>query len=240
MRVVAAPWTQALSMSWRPALKFYEERVAILRAMDAKGALKAFKVRADRIDARLENGHALTVQSDGVTLELFGRDADLDSVWEFVMIVFDSVEPMQVSDVHAQFQHLVALDMPFERAVATGHERFFSLPSIAGTEFGDWALLADLVGAGGMEGQVEFGIIRGAEAPERLTRAVGRTMSLGPGARRWNLDDFPEVSLFADSRWSHHGTPIAAEKPDDLRAFWDAASKQATDLVDALYGKMSN
>ena len=235
---MAVPWTQTLSLNWRPALRFYEERVGILRTLDDDGVLAAFRVDADRIDARFGDGHSLKVEQSGMTLQLFGLDADLDPLWDYVMLVCNRVQPARIRGVEGEFQHIVGLDLSFEQAVARGHERLYSLPPSDAISYGDWALLMDMTCSDGRSGQVEFGIIRNNEAPRRLTRASSRMGTLDRGPQQWSGVEFPEVGLFSDSRWSP-SAPLESGEFDQLRAFWDAASSSAGELVDALYEKIS-
>jgi hypothetical protein len=228
---VAAPWTPTLHLSWRPALTFYEKGVEILRCLDERGVLRAFRVGDDRVDARLlDANHELTVRHNGLTLDLFGVDADVDSAWECVVAALQKLE-LDKATAMAKFQHMVPLGIPFDEAVAVGSRRFLSLPSTV--KVADWALLINPDPGS----SVEFGIVGAHEAIDRLTRRAGR-MRMGQdasNASRWANTAFPDVALFADSFWD--GPQVEGEQA--VRAYWNSARDRAASFIDALYEKIS-
>lgn len=235
MAAVAPPWTRGLSLSWRPALRFYERRFEILRTLDDAGVLAAFKVEEDEIDARLTGGHQLSVDSDGLRLDLFGQGADPDPTWEHVEMVSARIEPKQIRSTTTRFQHVIALDLSFADAIAACRERLFPMPALADVSYQDFALLVDFAGTDDMNAQAEFGVIRAHEVPARLSRRAGRMGAPGPVAGPpWEPKDFGEVSLFVDSRW-RLGKAVDREDVHDLKAFWDLTCNRATEFADALY-----
>lgn len=240
---MGAPWTQSLSVHWRPVLRFYEERIGVLRSLEDQGILKAFAVGNDQIGARLlDAGHELSVSEGGLSLELFGQDVELDTGWEFAMAAVEAVKPTQIRRAQARFQYIVALERPFDQAVTEGLERLLSVPALAGASYADFALLLDMAGPDDVTGHMEFGIIRDGEAAVRLGRQIGPMQRhAGPGSRalgepRWLGTEFPRVALFVDLTWEQMRE---FERFEEVRGFWAAAKERSGAEVDALYGRIS-
>jgi hypothetical protein len=239
--VPIAPWTQTLSLHWRAALPFYAERVAILEEFDHLKALRAFRVGVDQIDARILDGHELSVRFNGLSLQIFGQDADVDEVWRFLTIAVEKVSPGVMGGASTQFQHLVALDLPYDDAVPAARDAF--LAPLAGEEVQDFALLVNLPGSGDAPGNhgpsVEFGVIHRNEAELRLSRVVGRiredaTTQLPP-SQRWETKDFPETGLYAVSGWSEG---VGSADLADIRGYLESTRGRAGEFVECLYEKM--
>ncbi len=238
--MVLAPWTQAVSIEWRPELRFYEERFALLRALENDGVLRAFRVGQDRVDARVGAAqHQVSIRQDGVSVSLSGAAADLDATWVLVRRAVVAIAPHRFGRVRVALQHLAGLDVSFERAVELGHEKVLALPVVPGLQHGDWALLMD--GRGSDDEsimQAEFGIVRSEEVPARLARTAGR-MDASPMLVSQPPTDVsvPAVSLFSDSLWLRD----MATEPDALDAtleFWESARSRAGTLIDSLLGQL--
>lgn len=238
---MATPWTQSLSLRWRPALSFYATRIAILEELDNAKVLRAFRVGDEQIDARILAGHELSVSQNGLSLEVFGPDADVDEVWAYVDQAVRKVAPAQMGGAATQFQHIAPIDMPYDAAIAAATASY--LPPLA-NEIVDWAVIVNLPGGlGNMPANrgpsVEFGIINEGEARMRLSRVGSRTTSRMqqsqlPGSR-WESTTFPAVALFADSTWPQHVSPAGVESLADVREYLDATKEQAGRFVDHLY-----
>jgi hypothetical protein len=228
-------WTQSLSIRWRPELRFYEQRVAILRSLEERGELRAFRVQENFVDARLfESRVRLSVRQDGLDLYLDRPDADVARAWEAVEIGLSIVKPDRPRFVRASFQHLAPLDMRFEDAVRRAYGGVLGRLGTESIEFGDWALLVDLSMKNGSSGQIEFGIVRGDEVPDRLARIAGR---IGPRqqpvSRLPEPSDFADVSLFTDLRVEGNLAP-REEFGTEAQSFWQTARTEADTLVAAL------
>jgi hypothetical protein len=201
---VPVPWTQSITIGWRPELRFFEERYSLLRAFDDSGDLRAFRVGNDRIDARLfEPVQELAVRQDGLELHSFDPGADATKAWEAVRRTVGRLSVTRFSDASVGLQHVLELPgVTFEDVVASAYERLFTPLGTDDVRFDDWAFNADVVVTGPPEsrGVTEFGIIRRDEAPRRLARQVGRQVQHArPVPVRWSEDDFKDVSLFADT-----------------------------------------
>jgi hypothetical protein len=219
-------------MNWRPALSFYEKRTEILRCLDDKKVLRAFRLAADHIDARLTRpGQELRVRQSGLALELLGQDADADLAWPCVVAALERIEPENTT-VNARYQHIIPLELPFKEAVAIARDRFIKLPSLP---VSDLALVLNLE-QGCM---IEFGIVGPGEAIPRLTRTVGqmRPADVPHFAGFWEHSDIPDVALYADSLWP--GLPAAGENYDGVREAWSQTRDRASEVVDSLYAEIS-
>lgn len=228
-------WAQSISLWWRPELRFYEERIDILRSLEERGYLRAFRVQENFIDARLfDSRDRLSVRQDGLELHLDRPDADVDRAWEAVEIGLSAVEPRQPRTVVATFQHLTGLDMGFEEAVARAYGSVFGTLGTDSIKLGDWAVLVDVSMNGGASGQIEFGIVRADEVPDRLSRAAGRI-----GSRQAEPRDVPgpeafeDVSMFADF-WLSDSLVPGEGFGSEAQRFWHTARSEAGKLVTTL------
>lgn len=242
MRSVSEPWTQSLSVRWRPALQFYEERIPILQEYERQGVLHSFAVEAERIGARLlEAGHQLSVHQDALTVSLFGPNADHDGVWTLVMMAVNRLRLTRTRDAQARFQHFVPLEMSFEEAVAGGVERVVRIPGGPDAAASDFAVVGDIAAPDGVTGQLEFGIIRSGEVGGRLLGRVGRS---GPTA--WEEEqlklleaELGDVALFVDSRWRQDAAHENANF-EEVERFWVSTKSRAGSIVDELYETICN
>lgn len=235
--------TQSIRLRWLPELRFYEERVPILRRLQESGLLQAFRVSEETIDAELPNWCWLSVAQSGLTLNLLDATDDTSDAWEIVKSIVDKIGPLSYTHARVSYQHIVELPFEsFEAAVASGHASLFQSLGTTEAILGDWALLSDVVvigpPAGG--GHIEFGIVRDNEIDFRLKRVGGR----GPGMqhlgqREWEQSAFKQVSLFADSNLTSPVVP-GHEKAflEDAGEFWRASRNQMSRLVSELSSKL--
>lgn len=244
MPTVVGPWTQTLTVHWRPELQFYEERIPMLRKLENDGVLKAFSVGDDYVAARILDGghHQMTIRKDGLSLDIIGNDADTQAVLAIAVEAIQRVAPTRTRLGTARFYHLVPLDMLFDEAVARSVERLFppiATPNISGT---DYAMLMDLKAPDEVTGQVEFGVVRGVEVRDRLV-GVGQRIAPASQAVRdydWTSTKFPDVALFADSVWEQH-TSTEQDGPawEGLLRFWADATEYAGLSVEALQRRIT-
>jgi hypothetical protein len=236
--VAAVPWTQLLAVSWRPQLRFYDERIRILHALEERGALRSFAVEEHRIGARVsDNGHELTFRRDGMTIDVFGPVEGLDAVWDQVALAQELLQIGATRRATARFRYVAPLDdMAFEEALAATNSAVFSLPSDGGVIPTDYALLFDATLGDGVTGQIEFGIVRGsAEARRRLTGVGERIGPVSPAAARkdWSRTTFPDVALFVDASWEQK-RDAEDENLEAVRELWTTWNAQTGAFVDGL------
>jgi hypothetical protein len=240
---VTEPWTQSIELHWGPELRFYEERVALLRALEDRGSLHAFRVGESFVDARLFDDQCmLSVQQDRMELQMLAPSVDEEKAWDTVALVLACIQPSHPHLVVASFQHLVPLPLDFDEAVSRGQERILQPYTPPGDiTLGDWAVLSDIHVDGDPErfGTVEFGIVRAHEVPRRLSRFAGRVggrRRVGP--EHWDATHFEDVSLFADSWWRRE-----VSEPTNLRASARAYSsdcrRRSSILVEDLHTRLS-
>src|SRR5438094_674623 len=77
-----------------------------------------------RPGARILSGHELSVSQNGLSLEIFGQDADVDEVWSFVERAVQKVSPAQMGGVATQFQHVIPIDLDYAEAKAAAAASF--------------------------------------------------------------------------------------------------------------------
>jgi hypothetical protein len=243
--VPVLPWTQGLSISWRPELSFYEKRVDLLKAFEEQGVLKAFRVEESSVDAQLFGSRdRLTVKQNGLDLRLLALDAEQGRALEALDIALDSIRPRSPWRLSYSSQYVMGLDLDFEKAVQLAYGRLLGdLNGSADGSFGDWAVLIDLnLGDFPSTGQIEFGLITADEAPARLSRNAGR---MGGASGRsdqepWRNTEFPAVALFADGR----GEQMLQQFPEGglaatARDFWNASGTRMGELVEGLHSKLT-
>lgn len=234
--VVPAPWTQTLHLIWRPELRFYEQRIALLKKFEEQGALRAFRVEESFVDAQLfASRDRITVKKDGLDLQLYSPQADPDRALEALNVALDEVGPAYPRSISASFQYIVDLDLDFEEAIKRGRERVLG-PLPGKIQHQDWAVMTDFVLEDvDASGTVEFGVIKSEEAPIRLARLAGRAgEKRNQGLSRWRKEEFPDVAVFCD------GTIDGSfeSQPESLMAsaaeFWGAARSAQGSLVEGL------
>lgn len=230
------PWTQSLHLYWRPELRFYEKRIAILKQLEDQGILRAFRVEEGFVDAQLfRSRDRLTVKKDGLDLQLFSPDADPERATEALNIALSEVGPTTPRVASATFQYIVEIDLDFAEAVSRGHGRVLGdLPGRL--NFGDWAVLSDItLDEPSCTGTVEFGIIQANEAPRRLARLAGRAgESRGQSLQRWEAEEFPDVAIFCDGTLNGTLEGKAETLASSAAEFWDAARSAQGDLTEGL------
>jgi hypothetical protein len=227
-------------LQWEPELRFYEHRIAILRALQDRDELHAFYVSDEAVRGRLTNDdRELVVARDRLDISFRSPEAEAENGWDAVRLALSLIRPARPIGCQVYLQHVIPLNLDFDAAVDAGYRRLFSVPPVEGVQFGDWAFLSDLVSADGTESHagIEFGIVRREEVPDRLERRVGRAGRVGGGggyAPNVDLATFADVSLFADSWWS---SIYATKTPfvESALQFWYTSRERADGVVDAVY-----
>jgi hypothetical protein len=243
---VSPPWTQTISVAWRPELSFYEKRIAILRVLEDRGDLTAFRVRDDTVEARLFGGAGfMSVRQGGLRLQLRGPDTDVEKAWAAATSAVSDLDPALPRSVSVSFQHVLELSMAFDDAVDRGYARLFAGLPHQEVRFADWALLSDLeFQEPAAVGLIEFGIVRDHEIEQRLARQVGRAGAEDPTQGfTWDKAGFPKVALFADTTLRGALAPGALGHVallDATRVFWEGCRARVGTLVDGLYERLSD
>jgi hypothetical protein len=244
--VVQAPWTQNVTLGWRPELRFYQERVAILKTLEDRGLLKAFRVGSDRVDGRLvDDAHELSINESSLTLRVrtpFGGPELWERMWEAADYAVKRIGPARYHRISVAFQHVVELPLAFEEAVRRGYDRLFGGAAGSPIPFGDWAYLTNLaLDEPPAYGYTEFGIVEAEELPDRLSRAVGRTYGSGrEGGYSWRADMFKEVSLFADTSLQSNVDEVGTETfLSRARYVWEESSRQVGTFVTKLHERLT-
>lgn len=229
------PWTQRLSLSWRPELRFYEQRIAILKKLEEQGILRAFRVEEGFVDAQLfETRDRLTVRQDGADIQLLSPKAESERALEALCIALAEVRPTTLRSISASLQYIAPLELKFMDAVDRGYGRVLGdLPG--DLKHGDWAVLTDvLLESPPASGIVEFGIIKAEEAPERLARRAGRMGGRAQPQQQWRPDQFPDVAVFCDGTISGTLDDGSDNLSEVAGAFWAAASDAQGSLAEGL------
>jgi hypothetical protein len=240
--MVSPPMTQSIRLRWRPELRFYEQRTAILRELEDLGVLQAFRFSEGSVDARLPEWRWLAVTESGLTLNVLTDSDDESEAWRLVELVVSKIAPLRYSHARASYQHVVELPLSFERAIERSYEELFRPLNTSEVAVTDWAVLADLRTSGPHPavGKVEYGIVRQGEVPHRLQKQGGRDPGMEHlGSREWDRAEFKDVSLFADSDLQCDAADDREELfLDDARMFWDSSREQMGRLVDEWRSKL--
>jgi len=237
-----APWTRGIVVNYRPELRFYEMKTALLRAFDDAQILHAFQVSEERTSALLGDSHGELVVTPNFLLLNVGPSG-VEDEWELLLSALqDAMDTLQPTVVDLTFlsQHLLPmLETDYDSARHEALRRLLGeWPNTHGLT--DFALLVD--GAhDGHSYQAEFGVLDAASVPDRLGRLVGRINTpTGPGPI-WNLkkQSVPPVAFFIDISWS--GWPMPDEPAMDfgwISDTWDASAHTAEGLALALYNQV--
>ncbi len=234
--------TQSIRLRWRPELRFYEQRTAILRELEDIGVLRAFRFSEASVDARLPDWRWMSVTESGLTLNILTESNDEEEDWRLVETVISKLAPLRYSHARVSYQHVADLPLPFEQALARSYKellRPLDTPEVAVT---DWAVLADLRTSGPHQatGRVEYGIVGKEEVPLRLAKLGGRDPGMGHlGSRDWDMAEFKDVSLFADSDLRRDAAEDQQELfLGDAHTFWGASREQIGRLVDEWHSRL--
>jgi hypothetical protein len=242
---VSGPATQTIRLRWHPELRFYEQRISILRKLKEDGLVQAFRVSEEAIDAQLPDWRWLSVSVSGITLNVLTDDVDVDASWDVICVVIEQIAPLRYTHARASYQHLEPLAVGFADAVTRSYERLYR--GSLGTDevtVGDWALLADVHASGppASLGKIELGIVLKGEVPLRLKQMGGRAPGMQHlGQREWEPSEFKPVSLFADSDLTCPAGDGREEAfLDDAGAFWTASRSQMSRLVRQLGTRLAD
>lgn len=243
LRPVTGPITQSIRLRWRPELRFYEQRIRILRDLETAGLLQGFRVSEETVDAQLPGWRWLTVWQSGLTLDVLSDTVDTQASWQTIQDAIELIAPLQYSHARVSYQHVAPLSATFEEAVSLSYEHLYRNLSTDEVAVGDWALLADIAtpASPAATGKVELGIVRRDELPLRLNRLGGRSPGMQHiGQRDWQPGEFKAISLFADSDLVCQA-PAGQEEAflEEACAFWDASRSRMSKLVEDWSSKLA-
>ncbi len=235
--VESAPVTCELRLRWRPTVRQYGARTVVLEALEADHHLRAFRQEQEGMSAELTDDVEVRLTPAGLRLSSLAgpfRPALFESV---VGLMLQHVKPERVR-VDALFQHLVPLESDYDAARTDAGAAL--LPVVAASyRVADFAILVD-----GHDGsdffQAEFGVVSRSEIPERLAGRQSRVQKESPSAartrRKWNLDEFADVSLFVESRWHTHDKPPSSRDAASVARAFEHFEGRADVLVKSLAG----
>jgi hypothetical protein len=197
-----------VELTWRPELRFYEARSALLRNIDDAGLLDAFIWNEGSIAMRIGPFSLLYLDSTRLRITLTSPTRSPMQMEFVIDQILDFLRPRDVGLGVTRHQSLFAIGEPAKMAQArTASFLPGSASEVAG--FTDWAVLVDGRSATSGAGfQIEYGILGPHEIESRL---LGRAHSFGnsvPSLLELPVDEdaLPEDSFYTSCLWQ----PITA------------------------------
>lgn len=198
-------WVQAVQLTWRPVLRFFEERTHLLRELEDVGLLRAFAwEEADVLGARVDQYEFLELRSNGATLEVTSPRADCESGQMALELVLRRLEPKDVTLSGLTLRYLIPVDMDAGEVQRNSAVTLFPelVPESAGLDF---AVLLDGESVRlKTPFQVEFGLLRPEEMVDRLSARIGRHSGgtdAPAAASVVDLDGLPACGAFFGWSW---------------------------------------
>lgn len=231
------PWSTRISASWRTTLRFYERRYEILREIEDRIGIAAYRHEEDVVGARLP-GSACEVElrPGGLSLRARNPVADVEQLMAAGTIMLKGMDHPRLTDCTARVQHVMPLDSEFAAAVEHSIANVFR-GWVARAGMFDYSILYD----GTLRGrhyQAEFGVAAGEELAMRLAGWVSRA---GPPVTESEADPMegpPPAALYVDSYWSHDPDPD--ETPIfDLDDYYSEVVLAANEVAEALMESVS-
>lgn len=194
------PWTRRFAFSWPQSVAYFERRYGVLRRFEDEGLVRQFRVSEQRIGVYLgDANHELVYGLRSIEGSLFKPDGDWDRMSAALDIVLADLQPKRLLRPVLRFQWLIALDAEYDEARRAGA---LEMLGDAGKGLTDWSGLVD----GELESppstfQAEFGILDAAEAPQRLSRQIGRVQGERdtPPPTLWPTESLPPVAFFCET-----------------------------------------
>jgi hypothetical protein len=224
-----------VGVHWSPELTFYERKIELLRYLEARGLLTAFRVSEGEISARLDSA-LVRVTPEHCDVLIVGPGADLTDARQALEYVVGVVGPSDVHMFFGEFQFVEPLTLDYDLARQVALEALMPRPAIARTvRFTDFSLLVDGNDSGSpSEFQAELGVIERDEAMNRLQRTVSR---MGPPdehrsrhlATVFRKEDFPSVAFFSDWRVN-----APADSAENVVEWWDSAVEMCSGTLQTL------
>lgn len=251
--MIPSAWNQTLTVTWRPRLAFFENRLALLKSFEEEGAVYAFRFEPGVIGVRLhDNNLELTLTSTSLTMRASTLRADMARLQEAGRRAFTAVAPDSVTATRLDLQHVGPLHQDYDAARRDSARAWFG-SWVDRTKVVDHALLVDGESRSSRATYtMEFGVVSASELPSRLDRAVGRVSTSGqvgdpsayhPPSRaavNWGALDLPAVAVFVDSTWRSIEAPPKGDIYQQVWGYWKEMEAEATqvvtDLVDLVDG----
>jgi hypothetical protein len=237
--VASTVWTQTASLRWAPELRFYENRAAILRAMEESGLLTAFRMGEDEAGAQIgDRSHEVEFSHRNLEVTVGGRDSDIDRVISAVTIVLEHLRPTNVARPSFTFQHVAPLTRDYDESRRKGLASLFGSTDLGSVVLSDFANLFDGVAAEpAATVSVEYGVVSRDELPRRLSRQQGRSARPArrhPPSLPQDFGELPAVALFVDATWSVVGPIDDDDAVDEFKQAWEACRHASEGLAEAL------
>lgn len=232
LAMAEAPWSTALQLNWRSTLRFFERRYEIMREVEDRFGVAAYRHDGDLVAAQLAGGLGLVeLEPDGLHVRRTSRDGDVSALREVVALALTSLELPAIRHGRAWFKYVRPLDSDLATAVAS------SMSSVLGewrVEAGvtDFALLYDGVWRD-RDYQLEFGISTGDQIPARLAGVISRTGHRFAGMYP-DLGPLPDANLFVDISWPVEDlTPVqTGSYREGIEGFFSQALQSSGEIVD--------
>src|SRR4051812_18901543 len=107
-------WAQSCQLRWRPELRFYESRTAVLRDLESAEMLTAFRVGESDAGAQLgDAAHQIEFSHRGLIAYINTAAADTERVLRAIAIAIERLEPKRFAAAEFTFQHVVPLEMSY-------------------------------------------------------------------------------------------------------------------------------
>lgn len=223
-------------------MRFYEERISLLRYLEGDELLQAFRVGEETVDAQLPDWRWLSIAQSGLTLNALTSEVDTEETWSIIEAIVGRLGSLQFTRARVSYQYAQPLPMSFDAALEAARNRLYPDIGSADVVVQDWALLADLALAGPSPatGQIELGIAHAWEIPMRLKRTGGRGPGMAHvGEREWVPAEFKEPLVFADSDFVCRATMGQEESfLAQAKQFWIASQIEMSRLVDGFREKL--
>lgn len=204
------PWSQTLVMAWRPALRYHEQRYAVLRQLTEASTVAAFRVQVEDVGARLAD-HELELSATGLSLHLTKPDVDLAAAEQTLRITLELIDPT-ITRLTFVVQYLAPLGGPYDEMRSTAAESLVGA-WVEGVTLRDCATVFDAVVTldDAWSVHVEAGVLAQAEIPQRFSVPLAAAPQVAPSSSTLqNLAgaDLPETAYYAGFHWT---TPLRSD-----------------------------
>jgi len=230
------PWTQRITLTWAPTVRYFEQRSEILSEFEQAGLVHGFEAAEDRVSLQLgDANHFLAFGADRLDAAVLQPDGDVDRMKTAVSTIIEALAPSRLGGSWFTFQWLIPQQPSYDDVRGVLAERLYGkLPGL--TEV-DTAVYFVAVGEDPPSRVlVEFGIVEAAEAAPRLAREIGSMMGFAldeAPATLWVEQPLPAVAFFADTVW--YTEDVTDASGDVVVSAWEqtclAAEAVVTNLI---------
>ncbi len=241
MTITLKPWSELLTVSWLPELRFYEQKIALIKRLRSDLDTTVFRIDPDDVAVLIPpNGDTVEVAFDSLRVRGFANLLEGTQARRVISTVLDLLHPELTGSV-VTFQHVVPFEGEYSEVRQTAATKAIGL-SLKGLRSTDFAVLFDAKVLGrDLSMQAEFGVVSKLELPERLARVVGRMRNVGASPDRppplpigQDIEDWPDVALFVDSHWRAEHPPAGPTDLEAIYGFWMDARQLADSTVEDL------